>query len=163
MRLVGLHNERATATVKERMTGNRHSSSREIPTKLSVSHELIRTILNDCLGMKRVATRLVPKELNFLQKLNLIKAKSSTNIIKQAPYSPDIADIAFFLFPKLKLPLRGTRFQSIKHIKENLRREMKLIPKNAFKKCFVDWIIRWHKCIISGGAYFQGNKVNLHK
>ena len=34
--------------------------------QLSVSHESIRTILNDCLGMKRVTARLVPKYLNFL-------------------------------------------------------------------------------------------------
>ena len=30
--------------------------------ELSVAHELIPTILNDCLGIKRVATRLVPKD-----------------------------------------------------------------------------------------------------
>ena len=63
-----------------------------------------------------------------------------------------MAPADFFLFPKLKLPLRGTRFQSIADIKENLRRELKSIPAKAFKKCFDDWIIRWHKCIISGEA-----------
>ena len=68
-----------------------------------------------------------------------------------------------FLFRKLQLPLRGTRFQSIENIKENSRRELKSIPENAFKKCFDDWIIRWHKCIISGGAYFEGDKINLDK
>ena len=41
--------------MKEMVTENRHSSLREIATELSVSHESIRTILNDCLGMKRVA------------------------------------------------------------------------------------------------------------
>ena len=42
-------------------------------------------------------------------------------------------------------------------------RELKSIPKNAFKKCFDNWIIRWHKCIISGEAYFEGDKINLDK
>ena len=65
-----------------------------------------------------------------------------------------------FLYPKLKLPLRGTRFQSIED-KENSRRELKSIPENAFKKGYDDWIIRWHKRIISGGAYFQGDEINL--
>ena len=69
----------------------------------------------------------------------------------------------FFIFPKLKLPLQGIRFQSIEDIKENSRRELKSISENAFKKCFDDWIIRWHKCIISGGAYFRGDKMNLDK
>ena len=72
-----------------------------------------------------------------------------------------MAPTEFFLFPKLKLPLRSTHFQSIEDIKENLRRELKSIAENAFKKCFDDWIIRWHECIISGGAYFKGDKINL--
>ena len=36
-------------------TENSHLSLREIAAELYVSHESIRTILNDCLGMKRVA------------------------------------------------------------------------------------------------------------
>ena len=66
-----------------------------------------------------------------------------------------------FLFPKLKLPLQGTHFLSIEDIEENSRLELKSIPENAFKKCFDDWIIRWHKCIISGGTYFEGDKTNF--
>ena len=42
------------------VTENCHSSFREIATELSVSDESIRTILNDCLVMKRVAARLIP-------------------------------------------------------------------------------------------------------
>ena len=126
-----------------------------------VSHEPIRTILNDCLGMKRVTARLVPEDLNFIRNFNRIKAKNSTNIIEQPQYSPDMAPADCFLFPKLKLPLRGARFQSIEDIKKNSRRVLKSVPENAFKKCFNDWIIGWNKCIISGGAHFGGDKINL--
>ena len=48
--------------VKEMVTENRHLSLKKIAAELSVSHESIRTILNDCLSMKRVAARLVPKD-----------------------------------------------------------------------------------------------------
>ena len=58
------------AEVKEIVTENRHLSLREIAAELSVSRESIRTILNDFLGMKRVAARLVPKNLIFLEKPN---------------------------------------------------------------------------------------------
>ena len=75
--------------LKEMATENRYLSLREIATELSVSHESIRTILYDCLGMKCVATLLVPKDLNFLQKLNRVKTKNSTNIIEQPPFSVD--------------------------------------------------------------------------
>ena len=135
------------AKVKEMVTENCHFSSREIAAELSVSHESIRTILNDCLGMKLVSAQLVLKDLNFLHKLNPVKAQNSTNIIEQITTT--------------KLPLRGTRFQSIEDTKENSGRELKSIPENAFKKCFDDWIIRWHKCIISGWTYFEGDKINL--
>ena len=57
------------AKMKEMVTENRHLSLREITAKLSVSHESIRTILNDCLGMKRIDARLVPKD--HLTKLSL--------------------------------------------------------------------------------------------
>ena len=65
--------------------------------------------------------QLFTKDLNFLQKLNRVKTKTLTNIIKQPPYSPDMAQADFLLFPKLKLPLRSTRFQLIEDIKENSR------------------------------------------
>ena len=43
--------------VKERVTENHNLSLREIAAELSLSHESIRIILNDFLGMKRVAAR----------------------------------------------------------------------------------------------------------
>ena len=85
---------------------------------------------------------------------NEFLAKNSSNIIE-----PDIAPADIFLLPKVKLTLRGTRFQSIDDIKQNSRQERKSIPENAFEKYFDDWIIRWHKCIISGEAYFEGHKI----
>ena len=107
------------AKVREVVTENRHLSLREIVVELSVSHESIRTILNDCFGMKRVAARLVPKDhLRRLIIVNEFLAKNSTNIIEKLPYSPDMAPADFFLFPKLKLPLRGIRFQSIEDKRE---------------------------------------------
>ena len=43
------------AKVKEIVTEICHLCLREIASEISVSHESIRTILNDCLGMKCVA------------------------------------------------------------------------------------------------------------
>lgn len=67
-----------------------------------------------------------------------------TNLIEQhVPYSPDdMTPCDFFLFPKLKMPFRGTRFESIEAMKKNSTKELKSIPK-----CIDDWINRWHKCI----------------
>jgi len=45
-------------------------------------------------------------------------AKNSTHIITQPQHSPDFAPCDFWLFSKLKRPLRGTRFESIKEIRK---------------------------------------------
>ena len=71
--------------------------------------------------MKHVAARLVPKETIRNSKDEFL-AKNSRNIIEQPPYSPDMTPADIVLFSKIKLLLRGTRFQSIEDKKENSRR-----------------------------------------
>ena len=39
--------------------------------------------------------------------------------VTQPPYSPDLAPSDFWLFPKLKSPLKGTRFEIFSGIQEN--------------------------------------------
>ena len=41
--------------------------------------------------------------------------------VTQPPYSPDLAFCDFWLFPKLKSPLKEKRFQTIDDIQENMR------------------------------------------
>ena len=41
-------------------------------------------------------------------------------ILSHPPYSPDLAPCDFFLFPKLKKHLKGTRFQSINEAKREV-------------------------------------------
>jgi len=45
-------------------------------------------------------------------------AKHNIPLIRQAPYSPDMAPCDFWLFPKLKMLLKGTRFESRRHYAE---------------------------------------------
>ena len=54
------------------------------------------------------------------------------NVIEQPPYSHAMAPANSFLFPKLKLPLRGTRFQSIENIH---KREFALRSEVDSGKC----------------------------
>ena len=90
-------------------------------------------------------------------------AKNSTHIVPQPPYSLDLAPCDFWLFPKLKRPLRGHRFDMIEEIQAESKKVLKAIPEIEFNKCFDDWKKRWHKCIISGGDYFEGNEIDLDK
>ncbi|UYV73814.1 hypothetical protein LAZ67_11000993 [Cordylochernes scorpioides] len=79
----------------------------------------------------------------------------------QPPYSPDLAPCDFFLFPKLKRPMKGRRYATLDEIKTASKEELKKILKNDFLKCFEDWKNRWHNCIISHGDYFEGDKIVL--
>lgn len=88
--------------------------------------------------------------------------KNNTNILPQAPYSPDMAPADFFLFPKLKLPLRGRRFDSILDIQENSRRELLAMSKSSFAGAFEGWKRRWHMCIASNGEYFEGDNKEIN-
>lgn len=90
-------------------------------------------------------------------------AKNSTHIVPQPPYSPDLAPCDFWLFPKLKRPLRGHRFDTIEEIKTESLRALKAIPEIDFNNCFEDWRNRWHKCIVSGGEYFEGDEIYLEE
>jgi hypothetical protein len=63
----------------------------------------------------------------------------------------------FWLYPKLKIALKGKRFDDIGTVEENTMKHLSSIPKDSFKKCFQQWQNRWNKCIASEGAYFEGD------
>jgi len=90
-------------------------------------------------------------------------ARNSTHIVPQPPYSPDLAPCDFWLFPKLKRPLRGHRFESIEEIKAESKKALMAIPESGFMACFEDWKKRWHKCIVSEGDYFEGDEIDLEE
>ncbi|UYV73504.1 hypothetical protein LAZ67_10003846 [Cordylochernes scorpioides] len=69
------------------------------------------------------------------------------------PYSPDLAPCDFFLFPKLKRPMKGRRYATLDEIKTASKEELKKIFKNDFLKCFEDWKNRWHKKYGPGSRY----------
>ena len=52
--------------------------------------------------------------------------------LHQPPYSPDLAPCDFFLFPKLKGILKGTRFQGVEDIKTSVTRHLKKSQKKNF-------------------------------
>jgi len=51
-------------------------------------------------------------------------AKHQTSVVPHSPYSPGLDPADFFLFPKLKTTLKGSRFQTIEDIQENAIREL---------------------------------------
>ena len=83
--------------------------------------------------------------------------KNNIAVPEQPPYSPDLAPCDFFLFPKLKEVIKGTRFQDSEAIKTAVTRELRAIPEESFQECVEVWQKRLEKCIRAQGDYFEGD------
>ena len=84
-------------------------------------------------------------------------AKYQTSVVPHPPYSPDLDPPDFFLFPKLKITLKGRRFQTTEEIQEIALRELRAITESAFQEAFQQWKKRWERCIASREDYFEGD------
>ncbi|PNF28929.1 hypothetical protein B7P43_G18064 [Cryptotermes secundus] len=105
----------------------------EVADEVWISRGSANTILTKDLGMRRMTAKFVPKLLSPEQQLRLegFLAKHGIPQVRQAPYSPDMAPCDFWLFPRLKTPLKGSRFDNRKDI-QNATAQLHAIPKESF-------------------------------
>jgi len=78
---------------------------------------------------------------------------------EQPPYLQDLTPCDFFLFPKLKGVMKGTRLPDIEAIKMAVTKELLVTPDRSFQECMEVWQKRMVKCVISQGDYFEGDMV----
>lgn len=95
--------------------------------------------MTNILDMKRVAPQLIMKELNFVLCCGRVLSKNATNVVEQALNSSYMTPCDFILFPRIKLPLRGRRSESVEDIKGNLLKE----PQSAYEKCMKYWAVKY--------------------
>jgi len=76
---------------------------------------------------------------------------SNKNIMvcPRPPYSPDLAPCDFWLFSKVKLTMKGERFESIQDIEAAMTAQLKTLTKEDFQNCFRKWQECWNKCVQS--------------
>jgi transposase len=80
-------------------------------------------------------------------------ANYEMTVIPHPPHSPDLAPCDFFLFPKMKLKLKGRRFMLLRRSRPNRRECLTLIEKD-FQEAFQKW--RWrYRCLHAGGNYYE--------
>ena len=72
-------------------------------------------------------------------------------------YSPDLAPNDFYLFPPLKIQLRGIRMDSLYELRKRVLAVFRSIPKDDYKNSFITWVERWQKCVKYKGEYFEKN------
>lgn len=71
------------------------------------------------------------------------------------PYSPDLAPANFFLFPKLKLVVKGRFFEDFPAIQTSCTENLRAIPLEKFQKSFQSMYDRENTCIVRGGDYIE--------
>jgi hypothetical protein len=60
----------------------------------------------------------------------------------------------FFVFPKMKLKLKGRRFDTIEEIQAESQRVLHTPAEKDFQEAFQIWRRR---CLHAGGNYFEGD------
>jgi len=79
-------------------------------------------------------------------------------------YSPDLPPplppCDFYVFPKMKLRLKGRRFVPIEEIQADSQQVLNTLTPADFIERFQKWQNRWDRCIQVKGDYFEGDGGN---
>ena len=76
-------------------------------------------------------------------------------ITSPPPYSPDLYPPDYFLFPKLKMKLKGLNFADVPEIQEAVTDVFRKVQKEEFSAAFQKLYDRAKACIYASGAYFE--------
>jgi len=94
----------------------------------------------------------VPAHISLVVREFLIKKKTW-------PLFPTLlihfATCNFYVFPKMKFPLKGRRFISTEKIKAESQQVLNTLMPADLNECFLKWQNRWDRCIQSLGDYFE--------
>jgi histone-lysine N-methyltransferase SETMAR len=74
-------------------------------------------------------------------------ASKSICVIQHPRYSPDLTPADFFLFPKLKLALKGERFGDISDVQSGLTEQLKGTSLQDLQRVFKDMYKRSQRCV----------------
>jgi hypothetical protein len=84
-----------------------------------------------------------------------VQKKNEMAVIPHPPYSPDLAPCDFFLFPKMKLKLKGRRFNTTEDIQAESQKVLGTVTEKDFEEAFQKWRRRWEENLYAGGNYFE--------
>ena len=87
--------------------------------------------------------------------------KNNIPVMEHPPYSPDLAPCDFFLFPKIKSALKGTRFESVDAVKAKATQLLNSLTQDDLQHCFQKWKICMEQCGDRGGDYIEGDNISI--
>ncbi|GFY15562.1 putative mariner transposase [Trichonephila clavipes] len=78
--------------------------------------------------------------------VNRFLASKNIPVAHQPPFSPNLSPCDFFLFPKLKNPLKGHHFETLETFLA-VTDQLKVIPISDFHQCYEEWKKRLQRCV----------------
>jgi len=82
-------------------------------------------------------------------------ARKQVRVLHHPPYSPDLSPCDYFLFPKLKSPLKGRLFEDVQDIQAAVTSSLRAIPQENVQRSFQSLLDRPTCCIDAEGMYFE--------
>ena len=76
-------------------------------------------------------------------------------VLHHSPYSPDLSPCDYFLFPKLKLPLKGRLFEDVQDTQAAVTSSLRAITQKDVQNSFQSLLDRTTRCIGAEGMYFE--------
>jgi hypothetical protein len=111
------------ARIKELIRQDRRRTIRDIAEEVEVFYGTCQRVLTEGFGMQRVAVKFVPRILTYHQMQQRVdfctefrQLASDDETFLSRVITGDLAPCDFFLFPKMKLKLKGRRFDTIEEI-----------------------------------------------
>jgi hypothetical protein len=81
--------------------------------------------------------RNAPSHTSVFTQQFLVKYKMA--VIPHPPYSPDMTPCDFYLFPKMKVNLKGRRFDTTEEVQAESQRVLDTLTEKNFQKAFQKW------------------------
>ena len=78
-------------------------------------------------------------------------ARKQVCVLHHPPYSPDLFPCDYFLFPKLKLPLKGRLFEDVQDIQAAITLSLQAIPQEDMQRSFQSFLDCATRCIDAEG------------
>jgi hypothetical protein len=97
----------------------------------------------------------VPAHTSLIVQQFLIS--KNITVIPPPPYLPDLTPCDFFLFPKMKLWLKGCHFDTTGGIHAETQAVIDILTFENFQGCMKSWETLWDRCIHAQGDYFEGD------
>ena len=142
-------------------------TAHRVPTGHTVNKEYykmyVRTIL--CPPIRRKHQEMIDCMPLILHdnasphKANIVKELLESyqwEVLDHPPYSPDLSLPDFDLFPKLREPLWGIRYESLDELEYAVNREVRRINFGSLTTGIYALPTRWNSVIQSRGDYFEG-------